>query len=128
MAKERLGFGIALAATVFAATTAQAGFIHDHTWSFTGTNAGGDTVVMLGTLEDNASGNSYGGNEIVNYEGFPGTVSFNGGTALAINSILVNPYVVAANPYIAGRGGFDNGSYSLSYVYENPVQPAGYAA
>jgi hypothetical protein len=127
MAQQRVVFGIALAATVFAAATAQAGFIHDHTWSFYGADSGGDTLFMQGTLEDNASGNSYGGNEIINDASFTGSVSFNGGAPLAIDSILVNPYVVAANPYIAGRGGFDNGSYSLSYVYESPVQPAGYA-
>jgi hypothetical protein len=97
MFRQRIGFGIALAATVFIATTAQAGFIHDHTWSFVGTDNGGDTVLMQGTLEDNASGNSYGGNEIINDASFTGSVSFNGGTPLLIDSILVNPYVVAAN-------------------------------
>ena len=128
MFRQSIGLGITLTATaLLVAAPARAGFIHDHTWSFVGTDSGGDTVIMQGTLEDNASGNSYGGNEIVNYEGFGGTVSFNGGTPIATDFIITNPYVVAANPYIAGRGGFDNGEYSLSYVYENPVQPPGYA-
>jgi hypothetical protein len=52
------------------------------------------------------------------------TVSFNGATPVAIDSILINPYVEAADPY---NGGSSQGDYSYSYVYENPVQPAGYA-